>query len=148
MKIGDPNGNVLAQHGFREIKKFDPLNQGYSRICSCTLRSLWMGNKHSQNLWARYADDAVIHCQINKEAEQLLNKLKERFKQCKLELHPKKTKIVSCKDKDQVKKYSVTEFEILGTPYGRCSSRTDWGDALQFPAISEWEVRQSIQRQG
>lgn len=36
----------------------------------------WMGIEHPKNSWARYADDAVIHCRTKEEAEQLLEKLK------------------------------------------------------------------------
>jgi RNA-directed DNA polymerase len=55
----------------------------------------WMVTQNQNNLWARYADDAVIHCRTKEEAEQLLGRLKKRLATCKLELHPEKTKIVS-----------------------------------------------------
>jgi RNA-directed DNA polymerase len=49
----------------------------------------WMEKEHPQNPWARYADDAVTHCRTKEEAEQLLEQLRERFRQCKIELHPR-----------------------------------------------------------
>ncbi|GGA16000.1 hypothetical protein GCM10008018_70810 [Paenibacillus marchantiophytorum] len=39
----------------------------------------WMGIEHPNNPWARYADDAVIHCRTKEEAERLLEQLKGRF---------------------------------------------------------------------
>ena len=36
------------------------------------------------------------------------------LKECKLELHPVKTRIVYCKDKDRTKEEELTEFDFLG----------------------------------
>lgn len=36
------------------------------------------------------------------------------MKQCKLELHPHKTRIVYCKDEDRRQEYDLTEFDFLG----------------------------------
>lgn len=47
--------------------------------------------------WCRYADDGLVHCNSEYEAQQMLSKLKDRFEACGLEPHPTKTKIVSCK---------------------------------------------------
>lgn len=98
----------------------------------------WMGNKHAQNPWARYADDAVIHCRTKEEAEQLLEKLKERFKQCKLELHPEKTRIVYCKDDDRKGDYPETKFDFLGYTFRPRRSKNQWGKYfVNFtPAVS------------
>lgn len=52
----------------------------------------WMVIKNPNNEWTRYADNAVIHCRSKMEAKNLLLKLKERLKVCKLEVHPYKIK--------------------------------------------------------
>jgi len=52
---------------------------------------------HPNNPWARYADDGIAHCKTLEEAEHLLEKLKVRFEECKLQVHPDKTRIVYCK---------------------------------------------------
>ncbi|WP_214629630.1 group II intron reverse transcriptase/maturase [Paenibacillus agaridevorans] len=98
----------------------------------------WMGNKHAQKPWARYADDAVIHCRTNEEAEQLLEQLKERFKQCKLELHPEKTRIVYCKDDDRKGDHPETKFDFLGYTFRPRRSKNRWGKHfINFtPAVS------------
>lgn len=41
-------------------------------------------------------------------------KLTRRFEECKLELHPVKTRIVYCKDKDRNRNEELTEFDFLG----------------------------------
>ena len=62
----------------------------------------------------RYADDGVIHCRTKEEALWIKEKLTCRFEECKLELHPVKTRIVYCKDKDRNKNEELTEFDFLG----------------------------------
>ncbi len=64
--------------------------------------------------WVRYADDAVIHCRTEQEAQEILRRLHTRMHSCKLELHPRKTRIVYCKDKDRKGAYPNTEFDFLG----------------------------------
>ncbi|WP_429466291.1 reverse transcriptase domain-containing protein [Neobacillus sp. B4I6] len=60
-----------------------------------------MAINHPRNPFARYADDAVIHCKTEEEAKRVLETLNQRMNECKLELHPSKTKIVYCKDADR-----------------------------------------------
>lgn len=74
----------------------------------------WMERNHPTIPWCRYADDALAHCKTERQAQQLLAKLKQRFKECGLELHPEKTKIVYCKDGKRKGRYQRTEFDFLG----------------------------------
>lgn len=98
----------------------------------------WMTKEHPQNPWARYADDAVIHCRTKEEAEQLLERLKGRFKSCKLELHPDKTRIVYCKDDERGGDYPETKFDFLGYTFQPRRSKNRWGKFfINFtPAVS------------
>ncbi len=48
-------------------------------------------------VWNRMAD-AVCHCRSERQAVHLRRELERRFAQCKLRLHPDKTRIVYCKD--------------------------------------------------
>ncbi|MFC4600101.1 group II intron reverse transcriptase/maturase [Cohnella hongkongensis] len=99
---------------------------------------LWMKRTNPNSPFERYADDAIIHCSTQAEAEKILGELKERLEECKLELHPTKTKIVYCKDKDRVKEYPVTEFEFLGYTFRRVFIKDRLG-RLQFnflPSVS------------
>lgn len=74
----------------------------------------WMQRNHTNNLWCRYADDGLVHCKTENEAKQMLVELQNRFKECGLELHPDKTKIVYCKDRSRRKEYPNDRFEFLG----------------------------------
>ena len=48
--------------------------------------------------WCRYADDGLVHCRTEQEAEAVKAALQARLAECQLEMHPTKTKIVYCKD--------------------------------------------------
>lgn len=78
---------------------------------------IWMKTNYSMAPFARYADDAVIHCKSEKQAKEIKESLTLRMKQCKLELHPDKTRIIYCKDKDRTKDYPITQFDFLGYTY-------------------------------
>jgi RNA-directed DNA polymerase len=74
----------------------------------------WMERRYPQNPFCRYADDGVVHCRSKVEALQLKGVLEARFRQCNLELHPEKTRVVYCKDDDRRGNYSHTSFDFLG----------------------------------
>ncbi len=75
---------------------------------------MWMVNYYSEAPFERYADDAVVHCRTEQKANEILYSLDKRMRECQLELHPEKTRIVYCKDKDRKNEYPITEFEFLG----------------------------------
>ncbi len=45
-----------------------------------------------QNPFERYADDCIVHCQSEAEAQKLKQAIAKRLLECGLELHPVKTK--------------------------------------------------------
>ena len=69
---------------------------------------VWMKRHHPTVPWCRYADDGLLHCRMEQEAQRLLVELKQRFEECNLELHPTKTKIVYCKDENRKGTYPQT----------------------------------------
>ena len=75
---------------------------------------LWMKVNHPGKPWCRYADDGLVHCETESEAQQVLEDLKARFQKCGLELHPTKTKIVYCRDGRRKGEHPVTSFDFLG----------------------------------
>lgn len=75
---------------------------------------IWM-KKHFPDLpFARFADDAVVHCRTEEQAQAVKEALEQRLKTCELELHPEKTKIVYCKDDNRKEEYPSTKFNFLG----------------------------------
>ncbi|MBU8909021.1 group II intron reverse transcriptase/maturase [Desertibacillus haloalkaliphilus] len=100
---------------------------------------MWMVRTYQNSPFERYADDAIIHCKTELEALEILGKLNQRLKECKLELHPKKTKVIYCKDKDRMKEYPITEFDFLGYTFRRIFIKDRLG-RLQFnflPSVSK-----------
>lgn len=74
----------------------------------------WMGRTFPRVPWCRYADDGLVHCKTESEAQAILAALAARLAECGLELHPDKTRIVYCKDGSRKGKYPNTEFDFLG----------------------------------
>jgi RNA-directed DNA polymerase len=74
----------------------------------------WMQKLHPQCPFARYADDAVVHCRSQAEAERLLVEIGERLAHCKLQMHPEKSKVVYCKDSNRRQVYPQEQFTFLG----------------------------------
>ena len=64
--------------------------------------------------WCRYADDGLVHCRSETEAQSVREALSARLAECGLELHPTKTKIVYCKDHRRRSKYETVSFDFLG----------------------------------
>lgn len=111
----------------------------------------WMDRNQPQNPWARYADDAVIHCRTQKEAEKLHHRLKQRFKECGLELHPVKTRIVYCKDDNRSESHAETSFDFLSYTFRPRRSKNRYGKYfINFtPAVSNKaakHMRQTIRQ--
>ena len=98
----------------------------------------WMKRNYPQNPFERYADDAVVHCKTEAEANELRKVIEERLANCKLELHPEKTKIVYCKDDDRRKRYPNEKFDFLGYTFRARRSKNRRGKHfINFtPAVS------------
>jgi group II intron reverse transcriptase/maturase len=98
----------------------------------------WMQRIYPHIPFERYADDVVCHCRTKDEAETLKAALEQRFADCRLELHPEKTKIVYCKDDDRRLEYPCTSFVFLGYQFRPRRSKNRWGKYfINFsPAIS------------
>jgi len=75
---------------------------------------LWMARTHPDLPWCRYADDGLVHCRNEQEAQALKSELQARLAECRLEMHPTKTKIVYCKDKKRKGTYPNVKFDFLG----------------------------------
>jgi RNA-directed DNA polymerase len=63
----------------------------------------WMRRVHPAVPFERYADDIVAHCGTETQAQQVLESIRRRLVQCRLDVHPAKTHIVYCKDDDRTR---------------------------------------------
>lgn len=101
---------------------------------------VWMKRHYPNTPWCRYADDGLAHCETEEEAKQLLAELTNRFKECGLELHPNKTKIVYCKDGSRRKDYPNKSFDFLGYTFRArpCKNKKRDSMFMNFtPAVSK-----------
>lgn len=98
----------------------------------------WMQRMFSACPFERYADDAIIHCDSEDQARQLLDMLQQRFAECKLELHPQKTKIVYCKDDNRQRDFPEQSFDFLGYNFRprRAKNRSGGMFVSFIPAVS------------
>ncbi len=99
----------------------------------------WIRKTQPTVEFERYADDIIVHCKTKDEAERIMVEIEKRLSECKLELHPEKTKMVYCKDSNRKEEYSEIKFTFLGYTFQpRLSvNRTGKGFLNFSPAISE-----------
>lgn len=74
----------------------------------------WMKRTNPQCPFARYADDAVVHCKSQKQAEEVMRLIASRLAECGLTIHPDKSKIVYCKDGKRTRPFPHVHFTFLG----------------------------------
>lgn len=105
---------------------------------------IWVERHWKGIQFERYADDIICHCHSEKEAVELQALLVNRFKQCGLELHPNKTKIVYCKSWRNRADYSTISFDFLGFTFRPRLIRTRQGKRLVcfLPAVSQKAAKQ------
>ena len=103
----------------------------------------WMQQQHPETPFERYADDIVVHCRTKQQAEFVLKEIQERFRRCRLEVHPQKTKIVYCKDSNRILNQEVQSFDFLGFTFRPRRARNKKGKYFcSFsPAVSGNSMR-------
>jgi RNA-directed DNA polymerase len=72
----------------------------------------WMKIHHPEKPFERYADDIVVHCKTEKQALFVLKMIQQRMTDCKLTVHPVKTKVINVRGISE-KKYPRS-FDFLG----------------------------------
>jgi RNA-directed DNA polymerase len=107
----------------------------------------WMRRNYDNIPFERYADDILVHCRSEKQARWIKAVIEERLKQCGLELHPEKTKIVYCKDSFRKGNYPNEKFDFLGYTFRPRRSKDRYGRFfISFlPAVSD-EAAKSMRR--
>ena len=100
---------------------------------------VWMTRHFPTVPWCRYADDGLFHCHSQQQAREICEVLRRRFRECGLELHPQKTKIVYCKDGKRRGTYPVTTFDFLGYTFrGRTTRGARGGVVLQLQPCGQY----------
>ncbi|WP_242684360.1 group II intron reverse transcriptase/maturase [Paraburkholderia hospita] len=98
----------------------------------------WMQRHFPQCLFARYADDAVVHCRSETQAQEVMHAIASRLAECGLQLHPEKSKIVYCKDRSRNEAYPNVIFTFLGFLFRprRVLTKSGWLSTSFLPGVS------------
>lgn len=75
---------------------------------------LWLSKNYPQVNFVRYADDIVVHCSTEQEAQSVLEAIKQRLGEVKLRVEESKTKIAYCKDYRRKGQHEHVKFDFLG----------------------------------
>uniref|UniRef100_UPI0038BB9AC2 group II intron reverse transcriptase/maturase n=1 Tax=Paraburkholderia heleia TaxID=634127 RepID=UPI0038BB9AC2 len=73
----------------------------------------WMHRTSPNCPFARYADDAVVHCRSQKQAEYVMRSIATRLAACGLTMHPEKSKVVYCRDSNRSERQLLDECETV-----------------------------------
>lgn len=128
------NAGIMADGGFKETKAGTPQGGVVSPLLANLYLHVtfdeWMRKYHPEKPFERYADDVVVHCKTDKQAQFMLRQIRQRMKSCFLELHPEKTKIVNLRGWSETKyprKYDFLGFTI------KASMQTIKGKGMLLP---------------
>jgi group II intron reverse transcriptase/maturase len=105
----------------------------------------WMAREYPGVRFERYCDDVVVHCRNEAQAHQVRQAIGGRLAECGgLELHPDKTRIVYCKDRNRRGSAEHTSFTFLGYGFRVRRLRTKRGDYFFGfnPAVSDEAAKQ------
>lgn len=128
------NAGIMADGVFEETKAGTPQGGVVSPLLANLYLHVafdeWMRKYHPEKPFERYADDVVVHCKTEKQAQFMLRQIRQRMKSCFLALHPEKTKIVNLRGWSETKyprKYDFLGFTI------KASMQTIKGKGMLLP---------------
>jgi RNA-directed DNA polymerase len=100
---------------------------------------LWLARAFPAVQFERYADDAVVHCDSERQAREVLRALGNRMEEVGLQLHPAKTRIVYCGKDRRYDGVVATSFTFLGFTFRRRPARDRHGEMFTsfLPAVSK-----------
>jgi group II intron reverse transcriptase/maturase len=113
MKVQMPSGEV-EEHQGKGTPQGGVISPLLANLYLHYSLDQWLERHYPSVSFVRYADDIVLHCDTEKEAQELLIALKERLMQVKLRVNEAKTKIVYCKDYRRKALRDKTQFGFLG----------------------------------
>jgi len=102
----------------------------------------WMDKNHHEKPFERYADDIIVHCRTENQAIFVLNKIRERMTECKLTLHPVKTKIINLR-RIENNKYPH-KFDFLGYTFKPIWAKTKKGFRLLVAPVMSTKSKSSV----
>jgi RNA-directed DNA polymerase len=112
---------------------------------------LWLAREFPGVPFERYADDVILHCKSEAQAQLVRDAIIERLAQVGLELNPDKTRVVYCKDSNRTGSHEHESFDFLGYTFRPRRARSRSGElfASFCPAASDEAakaIRQATKR--
>jgi RNA-directed DNA polymerase len=112
---------------------------------------MWLVREFPDVPFERYADDEILHCKTQQQAELVLDAIIERLAQVGLELNLDKTRIVYCKDANRTGSHEHEQFTFLGYTFRPRRAQNRSGELFDSfcPAVSNdaaQEMRRRIRR--
>ena len=104
---------------------------------------LWLGREFPAVPFERYADDVILHCKTQQQAQIVLDAIIKRLAAVGLELNLDKTRIVYCKDSNRKGSHEHERFDFLGYTF---RPRRAWARSGELfvsfcPAVSDDAVK-------
>jgi RNA-directed DNA polymerase len=113
MKVQLPNGEVEETKG-KGTPQGGVISPLLANLYLHFALDQWLAKYYPLVAFVRYADDMVLHCDKEEEAQALLVAIKNRLAEVKLRLNEQKSKIVYCKDYRRKALHDKTQFAFLG----------------------------------
>ncbi len=107
----------------------------------------WIEKEIPECPFERYADDIIVHAKSKEEAMRVFNKINTRMQECKLELHPEKTKVVYCPSNRRRKLTGESvQFDFLGFTFKPRKVVTKSGKVTMsfLPGISNKSMKRIV----
>ena len=107
----------------------------------------WLEREFPLVEFERYADDAVVHCATEQQARRVLAALEERMAEVGLQLHPDKTRIVYCQDRNRRRSDCAdTSFTFLGYTFRARKAPARQGGGAMFSAFLPAASKDALKR--
>lgn len=106
----------------------------------------WMQEIHPYAPFARYADDAVVHCVTEKQAQYVLGAIGRRLVKYGLQLNLQKSSIVYFRDSRRREAHACEQFTFLGYTFRPRAAKNRHGKLIQcfLPGVSREATKKML----
>jgi RNA-directed DNA polymerase len=133
-----PDGNLVTRE--KGTPQGAPISPTLANLFLHYALDMWMRREFPSVPFERFADDAVLHCVSERQAEYVRACVARRLVEVGLELNPDKTKIVYCLDSRRRGTYEQVSFTFCGYTFrpGRPSIQPDRWPSQASCRRSRW----------